>query len=154
MIAGAALERPEDMPEAFAAAWHERDGSAIAALFADDADFVNVVGIWWEDRASIARAHDYALGSFFRYTTLKVGRTKVRRLGDTAAIVHARMILTGQTSPRGEAAGRRNTLLTFAMERRTDGWVCVAAQNTEIIPGTETFEARDGGLTARGYRTT
>jgi uncharacterized protein (TIGR02246 family) len=38
------LDRPEDIAAAFAAAWNVRDADAIAALFEDDAEFVNVVG--------------------------------------------------------------------------------------------------------------
>jgi uncharacterized protein (TIGR02246 family) len=71
-----------------------RDGAAIGTLFADDADFVNVVGIWWEDRAAIAKAHGDALGSFFAGTRLTIGRVKVRHLGDVA-VVHARARLSG-----------------------------------------------------------
>ena len=47
------VNAPEDFPTAFRDAWMARDGHAIGALFEDDADFVNVVGIWWEDRTAI-----------------------------------------------------------------------------------------------------
>lgn len=146
------LDRPEEMPDAFARAWMARDAASLAALFAEDADFVNVVGLWWEDRKRIERAHDYALKSFFSESRLVVGRTKVRRIGEDTAVVHARMILSGQIGRDGGRAERRNTILIFVMARRADGWVCTAAQNTDIVPGAETFEAGDGTLTPRDYR--
>ncbi len=46
---------PEEFPRAFAAAWMARDAVALAALFAADADFVNVAGLWWEDRRRSGR---------------------------------------------------------------------------------------------------
>ncbi|MBV0911615.1 SgcJ/EcaC family oxidoreductase [Anianabacter salinae] len=146
------LAAPEDVAPAFRDAWMARDGDAIAALFVQDADFVNVVGIWWQDRAAIGRAHGYALQSFFADTRLVLGRVKTRRIGGDAAVVHARMILTGQRAPDGTAAGRRVTILSFVMERRGDGWLCVSAQNTDIVPGAETQVAGAEGLAATDYR--
>jgi uncharacterized protein (TIGR02246 family) len=146
------LDNPSDMPRAFAEAWMARDAGALAFLFAEDADFVNVTGIWWEDREAIRKAHHYGLTTFFRASRLTVGRVKLRALGPDVAVVHARMILTGQLSPDGDEAGTRHTILSFVMARRQDGWLCVSAQNTDIVPGRETFERTDDGLVPRDYR--
>lgn len=145
------LGTPEAIVEAFRAAWMARDGTAIGALFAEDADFVNVVGIWWEKRDAISNAHSYALESFFAKTKLVIGRVKVRDLGDVA-VVHARAILTGQITPNGTTAGPRTTILSFVMVRQTEGWLCVSAQNTDIVPGRETHLRTVRGLDAVDYR--
>jgi uncharacterized protein (TIGR02246 family) len=146
------LDNPSDMPRAFAEAWMARDAGALAFLFAEDADFVNVTGIWWEDREAIRQAHHYGLKTFFRASRLTVGRVKLRALGPDAAVVHARMILTGQLSPDGTEAGTRHTILSFVMTRGEAGWLCVSAQNTDIVPGRATFERTDDGLVPRDYR--
>ena len=142
---------PEGFPQAFVAAWMARDGAALAALFAEDADFVNVVGIWWEDRPAIERAHAYALGSFFAQTRLSAGRVKVRMLGDSTAVVHCRFHLAGQRAPDGSEAAARSTIIIFVLERRAAGWQAVAAQNTDIVPGAET-QLNSGGLKPADYR--
>jgi uncharacterized protein (TIGR02246 family) len=146
------LAAPEDMPAAFAAAWMARDADALAALFAGDADFVNVVGIWWEDRAAIRKAHAYGLSTFFAESRLAAGRVKLRRIGRDAAAVHCRFTLTGQRALDGSEAGRRAGILLFVMERRAEGWICIAAQNTDILPGAETQLAGPEGLTPADYR--
>ena len=46
---------------------------AIAALFDPDAEFVNVVGLWWHDREAIRRAHAYGLTRIFQHSTLRIG---------------------------------------------------------------------------------
>ncbi|RVV99074.1 SgcJ/EcaC family oxidoreductase [Mesobaculum littorinae] len=140
------------MPVAFARAWAARDADALAALFAEDADFVNVVGLWWHDRAAIRAAHHYGLTTFFRDSRLRVGRVKTRDLGGRAAVVQARMHLSGQLAPDGSKAGPRTTLFLFVMERRTDGWICVAAQNGEVIAGAETHLSGPQGTTPQDYR--
>jgi len=45
---------------AFADAWNQHDMEAFAQLFAADAEFVNVVGLWWKGRGgdqAITRGH-------------------------------------------------------------------------------------------------
>lgn len=115
-----------------------RDAKALAALFVEDADFVNVVGIWWEDRSAIERAHGYALGSFFSQTRLSPGRIKTRMLGEDAAVVHCRFHLSGQTAPDGTKANPRNTIIVFVLRQAGNHWQAVTAQNTDIVPGAET----------------
>ena len=39
--------RPEQIPSLFAEAWNRRDPNPLSALFEDDAEFVNVTGLWW-----------------------------------------------------------------------------------------------------------
>ena len=146
------VDTPEDFPAAFAKAWMARDGYAIADLFTEDADFVNVVGIWWENKRAIGKAHDYALKSFFSETRLTSGQIKTRRLGTNHAVVHARFRLSGQRSPEGGTAGDRTTILIFVLERHPMGWRAVAAQNTDIVPGAETFQLGETGLKPTDYR--
>ena len=130
---------PELIPHAFAEAWNRRDAHALAALFDEDADFVNVVGLWWHDRAGIERAHAYGLARIFPESTLEPTLVRVRRLREDVAVVHARMRLTGQSPVDDvDAPRRRTTILTFVAHRVEGSWSCAAAQNTDVVPGAET----------------
>ena len=146
------IDHPEDMPTAFRAAWMARDASMLANLFAEDADFVNVVGLWWRKREQIEASHAYGFNRIFTDSTLRVGRMRVRRLGEDAAVVHVRFTLEGQRGPDGASVGVRRTVMTFVMAHQGLGWLCVAAQNTDIHEGAETMTARPDGLTPRDYR--
>ncbi|MCK0167889.1 SgcJ/EcaC family oxidoreductase [Jannaschia sp. S6380] len=145
------IVHPEDFVPAFVAAWMARDGTALADLFVADADFVNVVGIWWEDGDAIAKAHSYALESFFARSRLVSGRVKIRVMGDVA-LIHARMRLSGQLAPDGTEAQARTTILSFVLHRDAECWHAVAAQNTDVVPGAETHLSTDGKLSPRDYR--
>ncbi len=143
---------PGDIPRLFAEAWNTRRADRLASLFEEDADFINVVGIWWESRTDIQKAHDYGLKVIFNESTLKIGKVKVKALGEGHAIVHARMRLIGQT-PKAGAAGVRNNLFIFVVRKHGDHWLCVSAQNTDIVPGSETHIRNDRGeLVAVDYR--
>lgn len=148
------LDSPESIPTVFVEAWNRRDADTLAELFEPDADFVNVVGIWWHDREAIRKAHAYGLQRIFQHSTLRLLRVKVRPLTETIAVVHARMSLTGQTAADGVAVpGARYNVFSFVVQRTPEGWRCVSAHNTDIVPGMETnLVAADGSLRPTDYR--
>ena len=140
------FDAPERIAELWALAWNRRDADALAALFDEDAKFVNVVGLWWHDREAIRNAHRYGLDVIFPESELTVGRVTVKRLRDDVAVVHARMRLVGQ-SPIGavEQPGARTTIFSFVVHRTGATWSCASAQNTDIVPGKETHLVDDAG---------
>jgi uncharacterized protein (TIGR02246 family) len=148
------FDRPERLPEIWETAWNRRDPDALAALFDEDAEFVNVTGLWWHDRAAIREAHRYGLEVIFNDSELRVTRVSVKRLRDDVAVVHARMRLTGQTPPaEGERPRPRTTLFSFVVHRTGGRWSCASAHNTDVVPGMETnLAGSDGTFRAVDYR--
>ena len=145
------IETPEAALQAFAAAWNGRDAAALAALFEDDADFVNVVGIWWRRRRAIEKAHDYALKRFFRDSRITIEEVAVRHVGADAATVHGRWRMEGQRAPDDSVLDPRHGIVLLVLRRTEDGWRAVAAQNTDIVPGAETMAASSGQLSGADY---
>lgn len=143
---------PEEIPELFVEAWNLRRADYIADLFEENADFVNVVGIWWDNREAIRKAHDYGLTVIFKNSLLKLGKVKVKYLSEDIAVLHARMQLSGQSDLDGKA-GTRNNMFLFVARKQSKGWLCVSAQNTDIVIGAETHIKReDGTLQPVDYR--
>ena len=145
------IPEPEAALDRFAAAWNRRDAAALAALFDDDADFVNVVGIWWRRRRAIEKAHDYALKRFFRDSRLTIEDVSVRRIGEDAATVHGVWRMEGQRAPDDTVLEPRRGIMVLVLRRIEDGWSVAAAQNTDIVPGAETMAASGSGLTGADY---
>lgn len=148
------LDKPESIPAVFVEAWNRRDPDKLASIFDEEAEFVNVAGLWWHDREAIRRAHAYGLERIFNRSTLTLGTTRVRRLGEDVAVVHARMRLEGQT-PVGDVArpGARSNVFTFVVHRTPEGWSCAAAHNTDVVPHMETNVVdADGRLRPADYR--
>jgi uncharacterized protein (TIGR02246 family) len=147
-------DSPESIPEIFARAWNKRDAQKIASVFDQDAEFINVTGLWWHKREDIEKAHAYGLSTIFKDSTLTLIRTKVKYLADNIAVVQAKMKLSGQ-SPVAEVSspGLRRNIFTFVVHKTGENWTCASAQNTDIVPGKETH-VRDekGQLIAVDYR--
>src|SRR5690625_6248695 len=104
------------MPQASVGVWNRKDAAQLAMRFDEDAEFVNVVGLWWHDRAAIERAHAYGFERIFPDSTLKLMRVTVKHLRDDVAVVHARMRLTGQTPVAGtDAPAPRTNPFSFVV---------------------------------------
>ena len=148
------FDRPEEIAPIWVAAWNRRDAARLADLFDEDAEFVNVVGLWWHSRAAIYRAHEYGLRVIFNESTLRLVHSRVRWLSEEVAVVHAKMALRGQTAVAGVGApGERRTIFSFVVHRTAGGWRCASAQNTDVVPGSETHVLDESGqLRAVDYR--
>lgn len=148
------LDRPESIPTVFVEAWNRRDPDTLAGLFDEDAEFVNVTGLWWHSREAIRKAHAYGLTRIFDRSTLRLGTVRVKRLSDDVAVVHARMTLEGQTPVAGVATpGTRTNVFSFVVHRTPRGWSCASAHNTDVVPGIETnVMDAEGRLRSVDYR--
>lgn len=155
------FDHPKRIGEIWVQAWNRRDVDRLAALFEEDAEFVNVTGLWWHDREAIRRAHDYGLRVIFDRSTISLVERRVRWLvggpdaTPAAAVVHAKMALEGQTPVDDVDDPRpRRTIFTFVVRRTDEGWRCASAQNTDVVPGSETnvIDAR-GRMRSVSYRT-
>ena len=133
---------PEAIPLLFARAWNERDADALASLFDEDAEFVNVAGLCWHTRESIRNAHAQGLERVFSTSTLATGETKVKLLSPEVAVVHTRMTLSDDEA----APGSRSTIVSFVVHRAGDKWLCASAHNTDVSakPAPAVVDQADG----------
>ena len=90
---------------------------AFADLFAPDAEFVNVVGIWWKGRESIRNAHEFTHSSMFKHSRLSILSTEVRFPVEEVAIARSRWTLEGHASPDGAALPQRSGILLNLLRR-------------------------------------
>lgn len=108
---------------------------------AEDADFVNVVGIWWRDRRAIEDAHAFAHRTFFRNSRLRIDDVAVKHLRRDLVTVHRTWTLSGQEEPDRSVGQPRRGILLFVASQEPDGWRLRTAQNTDIVPEALTIPA-------------
>jgi uncharacterized protein (TIGR02246 family) len=117
----------------FEAAWNRHDMDAFARLFAEDADFVNVLGMRWIGRAAIMEAYQATHTTIFKNSQLRIGETSVRFLKRDVAVARSVWELEGHTSPVGEPQAPRKGILTNVLAQTSSGWQIVITQNTDIV---------------------
>jgi hypothetical protein len=151
LTADCALAAPDDTEHVrnvvagFAATWNRHDLDAFGKLFAPDADFVNVAGLWWTGRQSIQRQHAYTHGvipadspgfsaedrpywGIFRNSTMRFAKADVRFLRSDVAVARVSWELLGDARTHNPRRGA----FMFVLTRQNAAWLIAAAQNTEI----------------------
>lgn len=118
----------------FVNAWNKHDMAALAGLFAENADFVNVVGTWWKSREEIQKAHEFSHSTMFKESRLTGEATSTRFIRPDVAVMHMKWELEGMKSPDGKPVPRRQGILVFVASRESGDWKVQAAQNTDFIP--------------------
>jgi uncharacterized protein (TIGR02246 family) len=116
----------------FVDAWNSHDMAAFAALYAEDADFVNVLGVWLQGRAAIREHHAAIHASRMKTSRLTALETEVRFLRPDVALVHVHWELTGQIGPDGAALPTRQGILSHVVAKTGGKWLITSSQNTDI----------------------
>ena len=121
--------------ESFAECWNRHDMNAFADLFSADAEFVNVVGLWWKGRAEIKAAHEFTHQTLFKNSRLTIAEVVTRFPAPPIAIARCRWKLEGHVTPDGTPLPERNGILLNILRQENGGWLIIDSQNTDIIEG-------------------
>jgi uncharacterized protein (TIGR02246 family) len=127
--------RIEGLAAEFTDSWNRHDMAQFASLFFADADFVNVVGMWWKSRAEIEKAHTYAHSTFFKNSRLSGQIAGLKFLRPDLATVHVLWELAGQLEADGSVGQPRKGVLLLVCGKQDSGWRIHTAQNTDIVAG-------------------
>lgn len=120
---------------AFSGCWNRHDMNAFAELFAPDAEFVNVVGLWWKGREEIKHAHEVVHATMFKDSRLTIANVAVRFPAEGIAIARCRWVLEGHCSPLGDPLPARSGILLNVLARTPGTWSIIDSQNTDVIEG-------------------
>lgn len=110
----------------FQSAWNAHDMQRFAGLFSNDADFVNVAGMWWHGRDEIERHHAEAHAGRLGSSVLDASLAAMKEAGSGVAVAHVTWQLeAGDTQRRG--------VMTLMVRECYHGVEIVAAHNTDTV---------------------
>jgi uncharacterized protein (TIGR02246 family) len=110
-------------------AWNAGDGAAYGSQFAEDADFVNIFGLYGKGRQPIATAHQMIFNTVYKGSVNRLELTQARMLAADVAVAHMRASLE---VPAGPMAGRIEALPSAVFVRDGGVWKIAAFHNTRI----------------------
>ena len=116
------------------AAWNRHDIDAFVAETTPDVDWVNVVGMHWQGREAVRRAHVAFHKGMFAHSRLLPAETSVmRQLAPGVALVVYRGKIegVGQT-PDGRPYPTDGSVMTMVLVKTAQGWRIAHAHNTTI----------------------
>jgi len=111
------------------AAWNAMDGAAFAAPFAEDADFVNILGEHFRGRERIAAGHVGIFQTIYAGSTVSMKLERVRLLRPDVALAHVHSMLD---VPQGLLAGRQVARFSLVLTRGSGGWEIAGFHNTRM----------------------
>jgi uncharacterized protein (TIGR02246 family) len=109
--------------------WNAGDGEAFAALFADDADVIHILGGYYCGRETIRAGHHMIFGTIYKGSTIHYSVEKIKFLRPDIALVFLRQHLE---FAEGGVADELDARPTIVAEHLGGKWHIVAMQNTRI----------------------
>jgi uncharacterized protein (TIGR02246 family) len=104
----------------------------LAALFANDADFVDVFGNWFKDRTAIERALTERHATVFQNSRFTEKDVAVRFHKPDLAIIHSVIELSGAVDRQGHQLPPSLGVTTSVIEEVAGVWQIIALQNTAV----------------------
>ena len=111
------------------AAWNAGDGPAFTAPFADDADFVNVLGMHARGRDAIGAGHEHIFRTVYAGSTVAYRVESTRMLRPEVALAH---VHAGLDVPGGPLAGHHEARWSAVLTHDGGEWKIASFHNTFI----------------------
>ena len=110
-------------------AWNASDSQTYAALFAEDATFIQIYGGQLDGRHAIEASHRIIFDTIYKGSQARFTLQNIRVIRPGVAVVFSRAHLKFY---QGEKSLEMDTRPTFIMSKEPAGWQIVAFQNTRI----------------------
>ena len=125
------INKPEDVPAAFQAAWNEHDMTAFGSLFAEDATFVNRFGHYVRGVDEIVELHVPIHETIYSDSTLENELIDVSNIANDVAIIHFwSRLATGEAHPAGPH--NIDTLILSVLVKQHEKWRIRALENVTL----------------------
>jgi len=127
--------RSRELVDAFAERLNAKDSSALGELFAQDAEFVNIMGMRMRGRQGIIDGHGWAFAGPLRGRRIRFDQVDELDVTDDVAVLHGHCIRERQPDGPVEGLPDGASVLVFVTRRGPQGWQIVTATNvTESAP--------------------
>ncbi len=113
-------------------AWNTHNMDAFAELLTEDCQWVNVVGMWWNGKDSIKRAHQAFHSTFFKNVSLRTDEARLREIAPHVVAAILDTHLGAYTTPSGHQTPEGEYRMTMILKEEGGRWLIVSAQNTPI----------------------
>ena len=131
----------QEIADALVAAWNRHDAHALAAVFAEDADFTNVFGMVAKGRPAIDALHAPLFRTIFKDSHLSATEIRVRLIRPDVASADVKWQMTGARDPLGNPWPEREGLLNWIVTLHDGRWLIDVSHNMDL-PSQELAKAQ------------
>jgi uncharacterized protein (TIGR02246 family) len=116
----------------FEEAWNTHDMKALAKLFREDAEWVNVVGMHWHGRDEIMVAHTAFHQTSFKNHSYRTDAVETRSVAPGVAVAVATETFGSFTTPGGQVRPKSRDRLSYVLVKGPEGWRIAHGHNVVI----------------------
>lgn len=116
----------------FEEAWNTHDMKALARLFREDAEWVNVVGMHWHGRDEIMVAHTAFHRTSFKNHSYRTDAVETRSVAPGVAVAVATETFGAFTQPDGRVRPESRDRLSYVLVKGPEGWKIAHGHNVVI----------------------
>ncbi|MBC7796409.1 MAG: SgcJ/EcaC family oxidoreductase [Pyrinomonadaceae bacterium] len=125
----------ENVITAFIESWNLKNIEKFGALFAENADFVGVTGLWTIGRETIIKRHLEGFGNMQSKSRLEIIKTEIKFLSEVIGIAHSNWKMSGQQSIDGMELSDKKGVWTVVLQKQvSENWLIIALHNSNIVP--------------------
>lgn len=117
---------------AYEQAWNKHDMDALAPLFTDDAEWVNIVGMWWRGLPEVKRGHQWIHEKLFQTTAIHIDSCSVRFLTREIAASVVTWSKGSFVTPDGKQVPEGKDRMSLFLVKRARRWLIASGHNTTI----------------------
>lgn len=122
----------EKQVDAMVNSWNNHNYIDMKNYTTADADWVNIVGQWWQGRAQMQFAHQFFHNRMFKQTALKKNWVKTRLVAPTVAIVHFSSHVGKFTTPGGAKMPESDDLALLVFVKQSGKWLIASGENVVV----------------------
>ena len=111
---------------------NRHDVKTFCSYFADDADFVNVAGSWWQGKQEIEKNFTELYATMFRNIHFNDSDIAIRFITPDVAVEHFKWEATGIVGPDGSPRPPRQGIGTILAVKRNGNWLVAVGNNNEF----------------------
>ena len=126
-------------------AMNHKDWKAYGDLFAEDADWINVVGMFWHGKENVVKAHAAYANTVFRNGGFRYSDMSIREVAPSVAVVVVTEHSVESVAPDGVTklpAGEGR--LSFVVVKRNGEWKITLGHNTGVLKEAEAEDPTKG----------
>jgi uncharacterized protein (TIGR02246 family) len=118
--------------DAFGTTLTKMDFGAFGALFTDDCDFVNIVGMHWVGKAQVVKAHSIVFTTRYRGVPQHILDKSEALLAPGVVLVTTTVKMDDYTAQDGKRMTNNLFRITWVFEKQDGKWLIRSAHNTSI----------------------
>lgn len=122
----------EKQVDAVINSWNNHNYNDMKDYATEDADWVNVVGMWWKNRKEVQYAHQVFHKVMFQNTPLSKTSVHTRFITNDVAVVHLYWHIGAYTTPNGNHYNEAENLALMVFVNKAGKWLLTSTENLVI----------------------